>query len=395
MKEQEPYFPPVFVPSLNDLEQAAAEGRVRRVSSGDGLVLFVYTRETFFEKSHSGWDPVTMAARGLVFDAVTGRLVALPFPKFFNLGERPETQPHALPAEPLMVMEKLDGSLVILFHDGQRWRTCTKGSFSSEQAVWGWKWIQGNIGEGRLDAFRGLTLLFEAIAPRGTFSDPLVVDYGDTSEMVLLAAFDVERRAELKPHLVDAIATTIGVRRPQLYSFASVSEVVRSAERLGIDMEGYVLLFLESGYRVKVKGAAYLQAAKALNQANLRLFWESMSADGVVDRSLFQYLTPEIIDDLEPEIQRLEELYRGLLEAGRILANRAGLIPDRAERALWIKKNCGELASLVFALVQRKDENAHRIVHRLIRPIDNAINRDAERIYVEVLQRLEDIRSAL
>ena len=85
---------------------------------------------------------MTLAARGLILDHAARRIVATPFPKFFNAGERDGT----IPDLPFETTEKLDGSLIIIFHHRGRWRTATTGAFDSDQAVWA---------QARLDALDG------------------------------------------------------------------------------------------------------------------------------------------------------------------------------------------------------------------------------------------------
>jgi RNA ligase len=75
------------------------------------LVVLNYTRECAYSRT---WDDVTIHCRGLVVDTQSWEVAAWPFPKFFNLHERPETQPEALPREPFTAFEKLDGSLGVL-----------------------------------------------------------------------------------------------------------------------------------------------------------------------------------------------------------------------------------------------------------------------------------------
>ena len=58
------------------------------------LALYNYT-ETCQRKGV--WDRVTRYCRGLILELETGRPVALPFEKFFNLGEVPETTWEVLP----------------------------------------------------------------------------------------------------------------------------------------------------------------------------------------------------------------------------------------------------------------------------------------------------------
>ena len=69
--------------------------------------------------------PGLLECRGIKFDA-DGNLLARPFQKFFNLGERPEGMPQDLDwSRPHRVLEKLDGTMIhparlegdIVFHD--------------------------------------------------------------------------------------------------------------------------------------------------------------------------------------------------------------------------------------------------------------------------------------
>ena len=51
--------------------------------------------------------------RGIIFDAKTGLVIRKPFHKFFNLGERPDTNIHAYSLdEDHTIYEKLDGSMI-------------------------------------------------------------------------------------------------------------------------------------------------------------------------------------------------------------------------------------------------------------------------------------------
>jgi len=43
---------------------------------------------------------------GLIIDTCSWQVAAIPFPKFFNLGERPESSIELLPREPLSCLRK-------------------------------------------------------------------------------------------------------------------------------------------------------------------------------------------------------------------------------------------------------------------------------------------------
>lgn len=115
------------------LTAAVRDGHVseRRHPDRPDLALYCYTNRCVYENA---WTPVIEAARGLVIDHGTRCVVATPFPKFFNHGERTA----AMPDEPFEVFDKLDGSLGVVFFDdvASTWRVATKGSFTSSVGLY-------------------------------------------------------------------------------------------------------------------------------------------------------------------------------------------------------------------------------------------------------------------
>ena len=130
---------------LAGLERARAGGAVnRRYDPPTGLSLWIYSSSCVYDDL---WDEFSLMARGLILHEGRREVVATPFPKFFNAGERQGTTTDGtttsgtttnatVPDGPFEAFEKLDGSLVILFRFDGRWRTATKGAFASEQARW-------------------------------------------------------------------------------------------------------------------------------------------------------------------------------------------------------------------------------------------------------------------
>src|SRR5205085_2436932 len=92
-------------------------------------VIYNYTEACQYA---GAWTPVTLACRGLIVAESTGAVLARPYPKFFN-----HDQAHA-PAlrldAPAAVTDKADGSLGILYRDGDTLAVATRGSFASDQA---------------------------------------------------------------------------------------------------------------------------------------------------------------------------------------------------------------------------------------------------------------------
>jgi len=126
--------------------------------------------------------------RGIIFYP-DGRIMSRPFHKFFNVGEREETQLHSIDmSQPHTIMEKMDGSMIRPMIVNGKLRLGTKmgitdTSIAAEQA------LEANTGEqfeDVLDFLDGLvrdhvTPLFEFIAP----DNRIVIRY-DEPELVLL-----------------------------------------------------------------------------------------------------------------------------------------------------------------------------------------------------------------
>lgn len=136
----------------------------------EGLTIWNYTAKCQFERA---WDEYTRMARGLITDSV-GNIIARPFPKFFNYGETEETKTENLPKDIPIVTVKLDGSLGIQYYLGNKLYIATRGSFTSEQAIWATKWMQERFTQNNFVS--GYTYLYEIIYPE----NKIVVDYGNT-----------------------------------------------------------------------------------------------------------------------------------------------------------------------------------------------------------------------
>ncbi|MEU3397102.1 T4 RnlA family RNA ligase [Streptomyces filamentosus] len=255
-----------------ELAAAVEAGHVTRKSHPElPLSLYTYTRGCQYE---GVWNRVTIRCRGLVADDRTGRIVAHPLPKFFNVSEHESGRPYApaLPDEPFEVYEKVDGSLGIVFHYEGRWRVASKGSFTSAQATWAQR---------RLDAadtarlVPGVTYVAEIVYPQNR----IVVDYGDRRDLVLLAAFGPDGT---ETGLAEAgaawsgIGSVVTVHPPMpleaLVKLTGTNTLPDGSAATGTDAEGFVLRFA-SGVRAKAKLAEYVRLHKVLTGVTARDIW--------------------------------------------------------------------------------------------------------------------------
>ncbi|MCX5380790.1 RNA ligase [Streptomyces sp. NBC_00091] len=255
-----------------ELAQAIDAGHVTRKQHPElPLSIYTYTRTAQYEQV---WNRVTTLCRGLVADDDTGAVVALPLPKFFNVGEHTAGRPYApaLPDETFEVYDKVDGSLAVVFHYADRWRVASKGSFISAQATWAQR---------RLDTrdtaalVPGVTYLAEILYPQNR----IVVDYGERRDLVLLAAFGRDGAevplAEAAGHwqgVGSVVKVWPAMPLAELLALAESNTLPGGGSATGTDAEGFVLRFA-SGVRAKAKLSEYVRLHKLLTGVNERDIW--------------------------------------------------------------------------------------------------------------------------
>lgn len=262
------------------------------------LLIWNYTNKCQYE---GAWDDNTMMCRGLITDE-NGNIVARPFPKFFNLSEH--EQKPSLPdinwKQDFYVTEKYDGSLGIAYRAPDEWCLATRGSFTSDQAIEGTKMLQ------KLDMSYipdGYTPLFEIIYPENR----IVVDYGETRELVLLDVLAHDGTSYFFNELVSpfAFAKKIGCRFAETYSMAP-SDIKGIS---GNNREGIVVRF-QDGMRVKVKIEEYVRLHRLITGTNARHIWEVLKSGGTIVEFIDR--VPDEYYDWVEKISK--ELYENFLE---------------------------------------------------------------------------------
>jgi len=216
------------------------------------LFIYNYTQRVQFEKL---WDEVTLNCRGLILNG-KGEIIARPFPKFFNYEEIPFDDMPVL--QRFEVYKKMDGSLGILYWLNDKPCIATRGSFTSEQALWATNFIQ-NKDCSKLD--RNLTYLFEIIYPKNR----IVIDYKDKEDLVLLAVRDKQGN--------EYPLQDVGFSIVEKFKW---DKDILSLKDLNIDNEeGFVIKF-DSGYRLKLKFAEYVRLHRLITNFSNKSIWECL-----------------------------------------------------------------------------------------------------------------------
>jgi len=239
--------------------------------SPDGaLAILSYTDRAQYE---GRWTPLERISRGLILELGSGRIVARPWPKFFNWGELdPEEQARlarltagTLPGNGIeCVAEKLDGSLIIAYWWQGRWWAATRGSFTSPQAKAAQPLLDDLAAQHPGFFVRGWTYLFELLHPRNR----IVLNYGQRHELVVLGGVCNEDGTPLVLDTLYRTASREGMPGPEHASGPaygrSLDDLFANARAHAGGIEGWVVTWTD-GTMVKVKTDWYLALHRTLS----------------------------------------------------------------------------------------------------------------------------------
>ncbi|MCC9071136.1 T4 RnlA family RNA ligase [Flavobacterium sp. F-65] len=222
------------------------------------LYIYNYTQSAQFERI---WNEITLSCRGLILDE-NYKVIARPFPKFFNLGEM---ENQVIPNTSFEVYDKMDGSLGILYWIDEVPFMASRGSFTSEQSDKANEMLHGKYKDSWRFLDKNKTYLFEIIYPQNR----IVLDYGISEELVLLAIIDVQSGEEFP--LED-----IGF--PVAEKYDGIKDILSLAEMNKENKEGFVIKF-SNNYRVKIKFEEYLRLHRIITQVSNLNIWENLKAN--------------------------------------------------------------------------------------------------------------------
>lgn len=168
------------------------------------IAAFNFARDVFFKAS---WDDITVKARGFFVNGETREIVARGYDKFFNIGERPETDIQALMKNmvfPVTCFVKENGYLGNLGYDDKTGGlfVASKSSSSGDFAGWFRNILDDQMTEGQKEGLARFlrdneaSLTFEVIDPE---NDPHMIAY-DKPKLILLDMFHRNETTERLPY---------------------------------------------------------------------------------------------------------------------------------------------------------------------------------------------------
>ena len=317
---------------IQGLLNEVSKGTVSKKDKGE-LSLFSYTPLCQHDRT---WNDFSLCARGLILHLPTNSIVALPFPKFFNFGERS----YDISNQSFTVSEKLDGSLGIIYYWNNRWNVCTRGSFNSEQSKWAEAWLYENC---ELELMlKEITYLVEIIYPQNR----IVIKY-DFEGLVLLTAYSTLNGKEYDNKLLDFHAESVGFYRPKYYEY-SFEQLLEVSKALTSDKEGFVVHF-DDGVRLKIKGDEYCRVHRIISNVTPLAVWNSMMSCDNLDELRIQ-LPEEFRSDFDLIVHLLETKFYDLLDDLRYAREKTDNLTDKE---LGLLLNSPE-AKTLFSEQQRR-----------------------------------------
>jgi RNA ligase len=246
--------------------------------------------------------------RGLIFDTATGNLISRPYHKFFNAGEKEETQLNKINLyEPHIVLEKLDGSMIRPIPTKEGFRLATKAGIT-DVAMNAEVFIadKPHYAEFISDCLNErLTPIFEWVSRKNR----IVVDYPEDN-LILTAIRYNTGGLYWYYHLMQNCSKEYGIPVVKAIDGLSVQniELFVKQVREWDDGEGVVLRF-DTGHMVKIKSTDYVLRHKSK---------DSISQEKNVIDCILQDAVDDLVPLLTPEdgerVQRFQSAFWAALE---------------------------------------------------------------------------------
>lgn len=235
-----------------------------RIKRKDSLIMFNYTQGI------SQPCEIVNECRGLILDESNNfKVVRYGLYRFYNYGEIGAAE---IDSDSMIVTEKIDGSLVMIYYYNNCWHTSTRSTFDSFDAEIGETGVKfdaiietalknQNIDINSLNKY--LTYVFEVVSPESQ-----VIIHYDETELFFLMARDNNTLEEVIPPEIEYF------KLPKSYEIKTIDDAIEFVSKFdGKEFEGVVVQD-KYNHRLKVKNINWLKLHKLY--ANGRLTNESI-----------------------------------------------------------------------------------------------------------------------
>jgi hypothetical protein len=223
------------------------------------------------------YDSVVRWSRGTVLERGSWNIVAQSFYRFFNYGEY-EDDRIQFNWSNFSALEKVDGSLMIVYFYGGQWHINTSGSFGFSNVgmsdkTWCemfWGVLSEQMNRSSLEIQNQLNKDYTYIFELCSIFNKVVRLY-TTSTVYFLSAYDIKNGYELTINEDKLEADRLSFLQPAIYNFNSMEEILEflhQKESEDPTFEGVVLRD-KNNIRFKVKSESYLRLHHMFDNGNI------------------------------------------------------------------------------------------------------------------------------
>ena len=186
-----------------------------------------------------------------------GELISASFPKFFNWSEQPDLSPVPNSLKHCTVVEKLDGSTLIVSKYNGQYILRTRGTVDASKLANGFelelfKSTILNKLQDNNDTW-GYSIIWEWLSP----INKIVLSYGDEPIWKLIGFINHINYSLAQQDMLDAMAKKYDLLRPEIYTFTDISDMLQIVDKWQ-NKEGVCLYSKNDQVIHKIKASKYL-----------------------------------------------------------------------------------------------------------------------------------------
>ncbi len=224
------------------------------------------------------WNKDNLIFRSSIWNE-QGKPVSLSFKKFFNWEEQKELVPFPNSTKNCSLIEKIDGSLIIISKYKNQIIHRTRGTFDasnlengSEVEYLKQKYPKafnsdfiGTFSTQSIGGTRNFSLLLEWTTP----TNRIVLDYGTEPKLFLVGLIWHDDYSYMSQKCLDDVAKILEVERPKRFSFDTIEQMI-SAVEIFEGVEGICVYFNNDQEIKKLKSITYLAQHAFKNNASIK-----------------------------------------------------------------------------------------------------------------------------
>jgi hypothetical protein len=294
-----------------------------------------------------------------------GELISASFPKFFNWSEQPDLSPVPNSLKHCTVVEKLDGSTLIVSKYNGQYILRTRGTVDASTMANGFelelfKSTILNKLQDNNDTW-GYSIIWEWLSP----INKIVLSYGDEPIWKLIGFINHINYSLAQQDMLDAMAKKYDLLRPEIYTFTDISDMLQIVDKWQ-NKEGVCLYSKNDQVIHKIKASKYLLLHHLKSElSSLEKVLDVWLEQGMPDyRTFYNYIFTtfdfELAEQIKGTISRICDAKKevDLIVSGMndFVNNRLKTLPTRKLQAEQVISAYGNTnrASFLFKILDNR-----------------------------------------